>query len=204
MERTRAALAEHARALTAERGLAGFTVEELCERVGISRRTFFNYFPTKEDAVLGHHPDRMTEEQEAAFIARGIHDGDGISPTLLTDLARLVIEQMKRTDFTREHLQQHREIVRREPQLLARILHAGENHQREFANLIARREGLAPDDPFPRVAVLVIVDITKHTVGEYFADDNRTPFARLLERNLRLAQRLLGQHLELTEPTGRP
>ncbi|MGC0239677.1 hypothetical protein [Arthrobacter sp. SD76] len=29
----------------------------MCEAAGISRRTFFNYFPTKEDAIIGHAED---------------------------------------------------------------------------------------------------------------------------------------------------
>jgi AcrR family transcriptional regulator len=34
-------------------GLAAATVEAITERAGVSRRTFFNYYPTKEDALLG-------------------------------------------------------------------------------------------------------------------------------------------------------
>ena len=36
-----------------EHGLDGFTMEQLAERVGVSRRTLFYYFPAKDDAVLG-------------------------------------------------------------------------------------------------------------------------------------------------------
>ncbi|MGN0042882.1 TetR/AcrR family transcriptional regulator [Rhodococcus sp. (in: high G+C Gram-positive bacteria)] len=71
MQRTRAALVEHARTLTARRGLAGFTVEELCEHVGVSRRTFFNYFASKEDAVLGNPPAALTPEDRDEFVAGG-------------------------------------------------------------------------------------------------------------------------------------
>src|SRR6476660_5993038 len=56
---TRAAITAVARSLTAERGLNGYTVEEVCEQAGISRRTFFNYFPAKEDAILGHVDDDL-------------------------------------------------------------------------------------------------------------------------------------------------
>lgn len=34
-------------------GLASATIDRIAEKSGISRRTFFNYFPSKEDAILG-------------------------------------------------------------------------------------------------------------------------------------------------------
>lgn len=36
-----------------ERGIEHTTVEAVAQRAGVSARTFFNYFRTKEDAVLG-------------------------------------------------------------------------------------------------------------------------------------------------------
>lgn len=36
-----------------ENGLEQATIEKITTEVGISRRTFFNYFPSKEDAILG-------------------------------------------------------------------------------------------------------------------------------------------------------
>ena len=45
-----------AQRLTDERGLDGFTMDDLAEAVDVSRRTLFNYFPGKVDAVLGPDP----------------------------------------------------------------------------------------------------------------------------------------------------
>ncbi len=36
-----------------EDGLVACTIDRIAEKSGISRRTFFNYFPSKEDAILG-------------------------------------------------------------------------------------------------------------------------------------------------------
>lgn len=47
------ALHEAAASLALERGLEHATVEAIAESVGVSSRTFFNYFRAKEDAVLG-------------------------------------------------------------------------------------------------------------------------------------------------------
>lgn len=44
-------LAQTAFEMTAEKGLNGFTIDELTERAGYSRRTFTNYYSCKEEAV---------------------------------------------------------------------------------------------------------------------------------------------------------
>lgn len=45
---TRQALAEAALALAVERGPAAVTVDDIADAAGVSARTVFNYFPTKE------------------------------------------------------------------------------------------------------------------------------------------------------------
>lgn len=49
----RAEIAEVAFALFVERGFEQTTVEEIAEAAGLSRRSFFRYFPSKEDTVFG-------------------------------------------------------------------------------------------------------------------------------------------------------
>jgi AcrR family transcriptional regulator len=50
--------------LVAERGLANVTVEDIAEAAGVSPRTFFNYFPTKEAALFAGDPDRVEQLRE--------------------------------------------------------------------------------------------------------------------------------------------
>ena len=52
-EQTRQALEESILRLVLEKGYEEAKVEEVCEEVGISRKTFFNYFASKRAAVLG-------------------------------------------------------------------------------------------------------------------------------------------------------
>jgi AcrR family transcriptional regulator len=56
---TRRALQKFALDLVAERGYSKVTIEDIAEAADVSPRTFFNYFPSKEAALLGADPERM-------------------------------------------------------------------------------------------------------------------------------------------------
>jgi AcrR family transcriptional regulator len=51
--------------LARERGLANVRVDDIVERVGVSRRTFSNYFGSKEEAIADRHVQRTREAAEA-------------------------------------------------------------------------------------------------------------------------------------------
>ena len=57
--RTRASLARAALQLVAEEGLHGTTVEAIAARADVSPRTFFNYFDSKDEAVVHLGADRF-------------------------------------------------------------------------------------------------------------------------------------------------
>src|SRR5215471_14390542 len=61
---TRRALRRVTLDLVAERGFSHVTVEDIAAAADVSPRTFFNYFPTKEAALFGADPDRITALRE--------------------------------------------------------------------------------------------------------------------------------------------
>lgn len=65
-EQVAASLHEAAVRLFLERGFANVSVEEIADVAGVSPRTFFRYFPVKEDAVFAHNRE-MQENLERAL-----------------------------------------------------------------------------------------------------------------------------------------
>lgn len=203
---TRAAVTAVARSLTAERGLNGYTVEEVCERAEISRRTFFNYFPTKEDAIIGHADDEIPQDVVEEFVACGASSPPGeISPTLFRDLIRLSLKLSEHMAASEEETRQLIGVVKKEPQLVLRIIGATEHREAQFARDVARREGVAPDHPVVQMAVALLGTIARKSSMAYFSDGNTRPYSELLMENITAASQLFSQHFIKPEPIeGRP
>jgi AcrR family transcriptional regulator len=72
--RTQRALQNAAIALVGRRGLAEVTVEEIAAAAGVSRRTFFNHFPTKAAALFD--PDPADAERLAQLLSAASGSAD--------------------------------------------------------------------------------------------------------------------------------
>ncbi|MFF2271929.1 TetR/AcrR family transcriptional regulator [Agromyces sp. NPDC058136] len=189
-ERTRRALTRQARLLTMEHGLGGFTVEELCERVGVSRRTFFNYFHAKEDAVVGHRDDTLDEQALTEFVNARPSDAVGISATLMPDLIALAIASIPFDDEHPDDEPNPEMLVEREPHLLPKFMREGAELERRMTGVIEFRERLEPGDPRAAMAVQLIGTIVRASAARYFAPGNTADFATLLLASLDSARTL--------------
>ncbi|WP_284986119.1 TetR/AcrR family transcriptional regulator [Arthrobacter sp. fls2-241-R2A-172] len=199
---TRTAITAVARSLTAEHGLNGFTVEEVCEAAGISRRTFFNYFHSKEDAVIGSFSDELPTDALDAFNQNPSRTPDSISETLLAALHVLTVTLMERSSISRTEVQQFIAAITAEPQLLARLTLEGEARERQFAGLVAAREGLEPDHPEVMTATVLFGAVSKKTAQQFFSEDNTRPYRAILEQNLNAARKLFAQPLATCHQLG--
>ena len=72
--------------LAMQKGLEDVTTEEIAVDAGVSTRTFFNYYPNKEAAAIGHPPKFSKEAKEA------LRDGEN---SLAEDLKQLLDKHME-------------------------------------------------------------------------------------------------------------
>lgn len=64
---TKRRICDEAATLVEAHGYDNVTVDDICQASGISRRTFFNYMDSKDEAVLGVFPFTCTEESLTAI-----------------------------------------------------------------------------------------------------------------------------------------
>jgi AcrR family transcriptional regulator len=86
---TRQRLLDTAFALFAERGFHATTYDEIADAADMARATVFNYFPRKDDLIMGIAQERRAA---AAVILRNDLDMDAPTATVLRDMLRHVAE----------------------------------------------------------------------------------------------------------------
>ncbi|RUR03402.1 TetR/AcrR family transcriptional regulator [Labedella endophytica] len=187
---TRALVAE-ARRLFTERGLSGFTVEELCDAVGISRRTFFNYFASKDDAVVGVASREPDDELDDAFLAGGDPSSDSLSPTLFEDFLRLMEDRWIRSDVDTTGLRGVATALKAEPRLLARMMELAMRDEAMDIALVEKREGLPAGDLRAAAVVHLAGAFARPSAMEFLGPDNTDPIGEIIARRIAAARAIL-------------
>ena len=141
----REALIDATHRLVERDGLDAVTVEAICEAAGVSTRTFFNYFESKDDAVLGHAP------WIGSTPATGVFADGGPSGDLLADLQELLADAMRHPPMGQERFLRTLELATHEPRLLSRHIAWVEAHRSQMAALVAERLATAGPGAAPGV-----------------------------------------------------
>jgi AcrR family transcriptional regulator len=89
-QRTEHALQQAALELFAEHGFESTTTDEIAEQAGVSPRTFFRYFPTKESVLLvGRYGWIQSLTQQFLEQPAALSDLDALRATLVANAAKL-------------------------------------------------------------------------------------------------------------------
>jgi AcrR family transcriptional regulator len=131
-------------------GYAETTVDQIAEASDISPRTFFRYFPTKEDVVLWDEYDAVIGE---LLMARPPDEPLGETLRVVT---RAAIEGLYRNDPAR--LLARNRLMLGEPALSARFLESAREGVSQIGAAFAASRGLAPDDLVLQVTASALID----------------------------------------------
>lgn len=129
---TRAALAEAAVRLAAEHGAEKVTVEAISAAAGVSVRTFFNYFDSRDDAFV------VVDADAGARMRRAVLDAPAeLSP--LEALREAMAAELAEAEQQHELWRLHAKVLHASPHLLARGVGAHMAAEADLADAIAER-----------------------------------------------------------------
>ncbi|MCT2583417.1 TetR/AcrR family transcriptional regulator [Actinophytocola gossypii] len=173
---TRQSLHEAALRLAMAGGLDNVTVEDIADEVGVSRRTFSNYFANKEDAVL--HADRERTRRMLTLVRE--RPADEPAWTALRRSATELYGSAKRLDPA--WVAQLR-LLRRHPSLLARQAADQIALERDLADALVERERTA-DQELARLMAASFLAAVRTAGALWLERSGDQPLPELVDRLL--------------------
>ncbi|MEV3931039.1 MULTISPECIES: TetR family transcriptional regulator [unclassified Streptomyces] len=123
---TRRAIAEAAVRLAAEHGVENVTVEAISEAAGVSPRTFFNYFPSHDDAFV------LVDDEVGERIRESVRAAPADRPPL--DVVRdALVSELDGFESRQELWALQSKVLQRSPHLIHRGLQAHVADERALA-----------------------------------------------------------------------
>ncbi|MBT1596265.1 TetR/AcrR family transcriptional regulator [Curtobacterium flaccumfaciens] len=183
---TRRAIQQAALRIAIEDGLGAVTVDEISRRADVSPRTFFNYFPSKEQAILGDDPQLPDDQALQTFV------GGGPNGELLADIGTLLVHSTRELIEERGLIEERQQVLRANPELFSRRMASMKEFQAELQAAVARRleradpELAADADALRRragLAAIVALAALRHAWWEWSGSEAGTHLVDELERS---------------------
>ena len=144
---TRLAIHRAALDLVEKAGFDAVTTDQIAASAGVSPRTFFNYFPTKESAVLGSTPADL-DEMRAQLEARPADE------PILDSIRAIVRDRLAPSSHGPELRAQRRRVLLGEPALGPALVGTNIHTENVLTDVVAARLGVDPRESVrPRVTV---------------------------------------------------
>ena len=169
-------------ALVLQHGYDSTTVDMICADAGVSQRTFFNHFPTKDAAVIGADSPRLDEGRVRAFIASN-------GPHILADAAELISLAAVESELDAGLMRQRMRAITSSPALMQRQLERFAAIETELAEVIQYRlarlarpeESAAEIAEQSRLTAHLLAGVMRYTASALMRDDP-APVPELLEQ----------------------
>ncbi|MGH2545692.1 MAG: TetR family transcriptional regulator [Actinomycetota bacterium] len=176
--RTRAQLTDAALRLFTERGFDETTIEAIVGEVEVSPRTFFRYFDSKEDVVIGFFDD-MGLELRAMLAARPEEEPPFTAArNALGSLIELYTADVERVLAAKR-------LAQDTPAIRARLLDKHARWENGMSEELAERLGVDPDrDPRPRLIAAVALAAFSTAITRWVASGGRENLPVLVDQSL--------------------
>jgi len=171
-------LSDTATRMFLERGFGAVRVAEIAEACGVSEKTVFNYFPTKESLIL----DRL--EATMAAVQAGLAEPD-VAPVqaalriLDEELGAMTSWLAAQDDpvLAGAAIRRFGTLIWETPSLRAYQSDMMDQLTSMAAGILAGRAGLSPDDPEPRIAATALLGLWRiqYRALLKYLDGTRTP-----------------------------
>ncbi|ATY13353.1 TetR family transcriptional regulator [Amycolatopsis sp. AA4] len=164
--------------LVAERGLDQVTVDDIAAEAGVSARTFFNYFPVKEDAVLLAYADHAERAEQT--LARFLAQPEGVDafPAFIA----AVREDLADIERDRDEWLTRLRIIQGDPSLLVRATTLNSGSREPLVAAIAQRSGTdAEKDLFPSLLLAVAGGVLTASLTRWAARNGTRPLLEIFD-----------------------
>jgi AcrR family transcriptional regulator len=171
-------LSDTATQMFMERGFDAVRVTEIAEACGVSEKTVFNYFPTKESLIL----DRL--ESTMASLRTGLAE-PGVSPVqaalriLDGELGAMTSWLATQDDPVQASamIQRFGALIQATPSLRAHQSDMMDQFVAIAAAILAERAGMSPDDPEPQITATALLGLWRIQFRglRRYLDGARTP-----------------------------
>ena len=185
---TKDALSKAAIRLASANGMAAATAEAIAAEVGVSTRTFHNYFPSKEDAIL-YGAEASIHEWVDLLHARPLDE------PIWDSIETLAVAYVDDPEHDPEEMRAVTRLIEESPALMARTMRLHDNVARSLGVAVAERTGTDVDnDLYPNLLPMVVGCAMKTALDLYLSDNaaGRTP-GELVFEALRLIRQGLPQ-----------
>ncbi len=188
-------LSDTATEMFLERGFDEVRVAEVAEACGVSEKTVYNYFPTKESLLLDRE-EATAEAVRNAASAAGTSPVEAMLGVLEQDLRSLIDALAEQGDDAAAMTMVRRftDLIENTPSLRAHQRDSMDRLVAVAADALAERAGLSPADPEPQVAAHALIGLWRiyFRALERYSDGRHTPSqaADLVSQELRRAARL--------------
>ncbi|MPY55865.1 TetR family transcriptional regulator [Streptomyces spongiae] len=176
--------------LAREHGFDKVTVDMISAEAGVSPRTFFNYFPSKEVAVVGRTPGALPPQLLDTFVA----GGPAHPRTVLEELTRAIVDQMAADPPERQEVHDIFMLAHGTPSVFAALMTRFDGFRQSLAAAVAQRMGPDADEGIPDLIATVAMAAVRTGMERWSSDlttdgsDSPVPY---VERSVALLHLLL-------------